>query len=334
MRTTRARKLFDEVTAPSLAERWKRVQQLIADAEEESLWLDFKELDPTISTPDSYVKDKLARALSGFANTEGGVLLYGISTKVGQKGIPDRAQKIVEINNVAGFRLALEKLASNLVDPVIDRVVVQEIPNPACSDSGVVAVYVPQSDGGPHRVVKVSAEINERYYMRTTTEFVSMPHALLADRFGRRASPRLELQMRYIRINPTQIEFRLVNWGRGAARRPAVQLIEAPPSVKFEIGVPNRHGFIVIVDHSADRKPRWLVEPSGDAIIYPGMDRVIAYASETGAPGNCGYEHQFRAILHALDSEPIEGQGALAIGLSEHHEAALKRIAVLPPRGE
>ena len=211
---TRARVFFDELTAPgNAAERWARIEKLKADAEEESLWLDFKEVAPgAVPANEAFIREKLARALSGFANTEGGVLLYGVRTKGAAKGSPDRAQEIVEIDNVGAFRAGLEKLASVLVDPVVGNVVVEEIVNAMTPSCGVVAVFVPASNGGPHRVVRAGTDANDRYYMRTTTEFVVLPHTLLADRFGRTASPRLELRIQFTDAQTLELRLRNEAW--------------------------------------------------------------------------------------------------------------------------
>lgn len=114
----RARMIFEDLTKGDGDARWERIERLVTGRETESLWLDFKEVrQPTALPNEDYLKDKLARAISGFANTEGGVLVYGIYAKDGKKGEPDAAEKITPIEKPGRFRAALEKLAVTLRTP-------------------------------------------------------------------------------------------------------------------------------------------------------------------------------------------------------------------------
>lgn len=94
---SRARSIFDQLTTGDATERWAHIEELVAQRAQESLWLDFKEVGPSADPKEPYLKEKLARALSGFANTEGGVLVYGVYAKEGKKGESDAAEKLTPI---------------------------------------------------------------------------------------------------------------------------------------------------------------------------------------------------------------------------------------------
>ena len=189
------RGLFDEL----LNDGWPRVWRLKSEAEEESLHLDFKEVRPgAIPSQEDYIKEKYAKALSGFANTGGGMLVYGIKTNGAAKGTPDRAQDVVEIENVAAFRADLDRLAARVVEPIIPAVEIKEIERPGGGGRGVVLAYVPPSSAGPHRAVRTKVSgVDDHYYVRVGTEFHVASHPFLAMLFTR-SSPRVVIQLRLI----------------------------------------------------------------------------------------------------------------------------------------
>lgn len=304
-----SRGLYDEL----LAEGWSRVERLKAESEAESDRLDFKEVRPT-ATPSAemYVKDKLAKALSGFANTNGGLLLYGLKTNGAPKGTPDQVQDIVEIHDAARFRLDIEQLCSRLVFPLVRAVSTKEILNPAKPGEGIVAVHIPASVDA-HRAIGASGEVNDRYFMRTNTDLVVMPHAILADRFGRAAQPSLELHIRLSASDPMQVEIALVNTGRGAARRPAVALHD-PPFAWATVGSPLKTGFRR-AHTSAPNAGLVLFEPHEDVVLYPGMLRAVAWGTHSMARKQlvAPQAYAFKATLYALDMRPIEGEATLSI---------------------
>lgn len=325
----RARAIFDELTTGAGdAERWSRISRLVAEKEAESLWLDFKEVNPTADPrTDNYIKEKLARSLSGFANTEGGVIVYGVVAQGGKKGQPDIAERIAPIRSPAVFRGHLERIVSSLVDPLIGGIAIQEIVDPNTSD-GVVIVLVPESTGGPHRVVGASAEANDRYMMRTATEFVVMPHSALADRFSRTAPPLLRMTARFSQLAPATLELLLTNVGRGTARRPAIELV-TPTSALQDPPTSNLvSGFVVrkIASNNV-RTARYLIEPHTDVVLYPGQERRV-HVWETRLSGRL--ELPFEVRLYTIDTRPVQGSGKLEVDLTQPSMPRVSSITVPP----
>lgn len=332
---SRARAIFDDLIAGDAAARWARIEKLVTDKEQESLWLDFKEVGATADPNEAYLKEKLARALSGFVNTEGGVLVYGIFAKEGKKGEPDAAEKITPIASPGKFRAALEKLALTITDPVVGGLIVQEIVKPE-ADEGVVVAFVPESNGAPHRIVSTSEKWNDRYMMRTATSVVVMPHRLLADRFGRGAAPLLQLTARFTSFSPAAVEFRLSNLGRGAARRPAFALVHASSAFQEPIlhGRTSTTGFGMRQDRVSSTEVRTLIEGRGDVVIYPGMELFVhrwqtRLSSATGA-----LELDLDVVLYALDMQPFRGSGKLYVGVGESQDEAMARALLIPSAEE
>ena len=325
--------IFDDLSTGDQATRWARIEKLVADRAQESLWLDFKEVGPAADPKEPYLKEKLARALSGFANTEGGVLVYGIYAKEAKKGEPDAAEKITPVAEPARFRASLEKLVLTLTDPVVGGVVVQDIVNPA-KDEGVVVVLVPESSGAPHRIVSTSPEMNDKYMMRTATSVVVMPHRHLADRFAARAAPALQLTARFTALNPAMVEFRLRNLGRGAARRPALQLVHDASAFQegMTAGRTSTTGFGMRQEHASTGRLCTLIEARDDVVIYPGMD-LLVHRWQTRLAGP-SFELSLEVTLYALDMQPIQGSGKLFIGHGEAEVIAIERKLTVPGTDE
>ena len=82
------------------AEKWKAVEELVKDQAPESLSLEFKckafSVPPAPPAQPGRLGDddkkNLAKSISAFANTEGGCLIMGISTKDGKGTEADRAK--------------------------------------------------------------------------------------------------------------------------------------------------------------------------------------------------------------------------------------------------
>lgn len=208
-------------------------------------------------------------------------------------------------------------------------VVVQEIVNPA-SGEGVVVVFVPESIGAPHRVVSAAADINDRYMMRTATSVVVMPHRHLADRFAARAAPQLQLIARLTAVSPATVEFRLPNLGRGAARRPAFQLVHDSSAFQEPMitGRASTTGFGMRQEALSTGRSRTLIEAREDVIVYPGMD-LVAHRWQTRLAGPA-FELTLHVVLYALDMQPIQGNGRLFMSAGEQEATVKARELVVP----
>lgn len=117
----------------------------------------------------------------------------------------------------------LNEYTSRLVVPAIPGVEHQAVPI-ASEDEGFAITLVPKSDGLPHMAM---AQGQQRYYFRTGDSFLPMEHFMLADRFGRRPQPKLELTTHWERIgNKTFLVLGIMNIGKGIARFPALHIEE------------------------------------------------------------------------------------------------------------
>ncbi len=218
-----ARRLYDSIGAEA-------VHQFIGDRKQEYLHLDFISLHPGGDLP-SADRRNFAKALSGFANSDGGVVVWGVRTS--KVDNVDAAAQARPVENVHGVRSAFESLTGEAVSPIVDGVLHQELP--IDGNSGFVKTYVPPSESGPH--MAMCGE--QRYYKRSGDSFYRMEHFDVADMFGRRAKPILECTYQLsspntrsirddggamVNVYNTSAVVRLGNNGRGIARYPSIEL--------------------------------------------------------------------------------------------------------------
>jgi len=190
------------------------IRQLVADRAKEDIHLEFKTKKnrsvPGLDESDGW---QFSRALSGFANSDGGVLVWGVETDK-----EERASKLKPIATVTDFEGRLKKSLLNSVQPFVDNVSIESIAEEDGSGAGYLKVLIPRSEKTPHRAMLADRE----YFRRSTEGFYRMEHFDLEDAFGRRPHPALDLIVKLIPCagdNPhEEVLFALRNEGRGVAR--------------------------------------------------------------------------------------------------------------------
>ena len=144
-------------------------------------WRDFKQHPGTAN--EEKVKEIWSEALSGFANTGGGVLVWGVKAKTETLADGTKLDAVCSIEpfpNPSGMRALLLSLRSSMTDPPVAGVEVVPIDDPKNLGRGFVACYVPESGFKPHRM-----EIKGRkdYMFRAGDSFKVLPTPLLRNLF-------------------------------------------------------------------------------------------------------------------------------------------------------
>jgi hypothetical protein len=164
------------------------LKRMITDHVKEDLYLEFKQKhDRRHALLEDDDKFNFSRALSGFANSDGGILIWGVETYKRDES----AKSLKPITDVDGFIRSLKSSLINSVQPFVDNVLVEKIPTDASDQIGFVKCLIPQSDKTPHRAMLAERE----YYKRSTEGFYRLEHFDLEDMFGRRQKPLLVMQI-------------------------------------------------------------------------------------------------------------------------------------------
>ncbi len=170
------------------------LRDLLADNDfcKETFYCDFKKDARTF--PSDQVEDakkrnseKLGKALSGFANSSGGVLFFGVEDP---RKIQEGSAPLPGCLGPEEFeRLILQQIQC-LTIPSVPNVNTLVIPIADSDGKGVVVILIPASPLAPHMLIYGQ---DRRYYVREGDGFVPADHQRIADLFGRRPQPRLKV---------------------------------------------------------------------------------------------------------------------------------------------
>lgn len=166
-----------------------RVAEMIANAESEELFLDYKRSADNGAGARLAPEDKrsLAKAISGFGNSEGGVILWGVDCRADpQRGDVPSAE--VPIQNATRFKSLLEQAVSGCTIPPHNQVA-HAVLLKAGGPAGFVATLIARGMHPPYQTVP-----DLKYLMRSGSNFAPVPHAVLAGMFGRQPQPLVHIQ--------------------------------------------------------------------------------------------------------------------------------------------
>lgn len=246
------------------------IHAFVTSRRDEDLHLDFKTVaDVALSRDD---RKSLAVALSGYANSDGGLIVWGIDARPNAEGV-DCASALRPVSDARALLNRLNTLTGQCVSPLVDGVEHRAIASE--NGSGFCVSVIPVSDTGPH----MAKAGEDRYYKRNGSAFYRMEHFDLEDMFGRRQRPLLALQLRLV---PRQgddpheeVHFAVLNQGRGVAKH-AGFICTFPPEVKVagvrghltDASSLNRGEPIVSYqDHVGVVHPNGIASSAGHAIV-------------------------------------------------------------------
>jgi hypothetical protein len=252
------------------------IETFVADSQEEHLHLEFKTTpEPAFKKPDE--KQKLSKAVSALANSDGGLIVWGVFAKrIDQDGL-DCAKEVRPIQDIESFVARLSALEGDVTSPIIDGIKSRGIALPAGGHAAVT--LVPRSDGGPYQ-----AKLGEnRYYKRSGDRSLQMEHFEIEDMFGRRKRPILEIITRATRSGSggegkgayrnVRFHVEIRNAGRGAARDIYLAL-EPPEGIQIVAPAGQNVGFREI--RPAFQEGERHFTSASDFVLHPGLTWSVA----------------------------------------------------------
>jgi hypothetical protein len=175
----RAEDIFERIKAQGIT----AIGEFLADRQVEELYLDFKRSADSGngSRLNQIDRNNFAKAISGFGNSEGGILVWGVDASADVDGT-DCARAQRPITNVRRFESWLQGAVSGCTLPPHPRV--EHYAIDAGSENGFVVSLIQKSQLVPHQCVT-----DYKYYMRAGSSFSPIPHSLIMGMMGRRPQP-------------------------------------------------------------------------------------------------------------------------------------------------
>jgi hypothetical protein len=169
---------------------------LIQNKVQESLTLDYKKSD-ALGKVDRK-KSELSKDVSAFANSAGGVILYGMEE---DKHYPTGIDEGFDPNDIS--KEWIEQVVNSTVHPKIDGLRINQIPLRQCgTDKVLYALSIPQATGrAPHQAH------DKRYYKRYNFESVAMEDYEVRDIFRRATTPDLWVEFNFLTGKTADLQF-------------------------------------------------------------------------------------------------------------------------------
>lgn len=277
------------------------LDQMRSNGEFEDVNLDFKRTQyPGGEIGDSDI-ETLRKYISAFANTQGGIILWGVDSKspVNPKD-RSRFQGYAPIKNGDSFVAALKEHTTRATEPPVSGVLHELI---AVDDGFVIKTLVPASDSGPHR----TAIDKGQYYRRDADECRAMRHTQIADMFGRRKRPQLRLRGVEVGIQASDFSsgpHSIIYWanhGRGLARYLRAEIESLDRSVKV---IPSAKSMLTQSERwTADQRCITVLGGPLGYVIHPGTEMDLCTIGRPGARD----KSQFRFRLFADEMPHVSG---------------------------
>jgi hypothetical protein len=204
------------------------------------------------------------------------VIVIGMDARSGSsKYDPDLIQAAEPLTDAVAVKARIEALVGDLVEPRIQGVLAEAVPDTSGPPAGFVIVSVPPTDGPPCRSRK-----HRDFFQRITSGTYPMEYFQIADMFGKRHRPILSLFLeegRWRRDGETyerEFVIGVENSGRAVAKFPSLRFDQVAGINLNHYGIDGKGGFGL---------PRQPTEPeivvfggTLDGVIYPGTVLKLA----------------------------------------------------------
>lgn len=281
------------------------IKNLVERKQVEQFFVDFKTTQWNDYTGKNNIAqndlDNFRKAISGFGNSEGGILILGIDTK----GKGDFANSLKPIKSPEIFLSLLNNQVSRLTIPAHSGVEFFIISD-SVADFGYIVVVIPKYQGLPIQTIK-----EEKFYMRSGDSFMGIPHSILAGMFGRRPNPDVATMYSVSVGDPKIIDnsiqctvgIQLVNGGKGIARDIFLNCLIFPPGdsseISYEFNDPNFDAYKVfgvgvnLISKDGFRlAPGQRVQPLVLNFLLKPPFKDFSFNLTVGAEGQSPYEHE------------------------------------------
>ena len=275
------------------------IHDFVTRGQEENIHLDFKTVrDAAMSSSDD--RRNLACAMSGFSNSAGGLIVWGVDARKNTEGV-DCAVAVQPISQIALLLGRLNTLSGEATDPGIAGIQHRIIETGG--GAGIAVTLVPESETGPHM-----AKLGEnRYYKRIGDGFYKMEHYDIADMFGRRRKPKLTVFYRATGTHSTaEVHLGIRNEGRATARAPFFAFQNEGPLQRSQYGLDGNGNEGLAWLRAANSGLQWAYGGGMDFALHPAMVHEVACLNLGIQARNPPTEDVLIHYAIACEDQPLE----------------------------
>ncbi len=258
-----ARALFESLTTHA------RVQELIDAGDAEDQYLECKAPGGPQFNRD--MRTKLARCGSGFGNSGGGVIVWGVSTVRHEASGLDVLTQIEPIGNVKRLAQQIDRALPGLTVPRLALQLSRILHRAKGDTKGLIITYIPPTPGDP-----VQSTADRRFYFRSGDEFIEMPYEMLKRMFAGAAGPILTpiFDARLVECDEKgawKVPILLMNESSAAAKDTRVSVQVENPEACTSV-TPSGVGFS---DQSELNPGEIICSASVNAPIFRGLNQLV-----------------------------------------------------------
>lgn len=171
------------------------IDRFISERQEENIYLEFKTtVHPNYNNNNrEFDKKNISEVISGFANSDGGIVIWGVKAKENNKK-QDIAYQKKPIKELTKFLNLLNRLEGQAVTPIVSGIIHKKIE--ISTDEGFIKTYIPPSDLAPH----MANYSNKHYYKRSGDSFYICEHYDIMNLINRKRSPVLKFQISSLKL--------------------------------------------------------------------------------------------------------------------------------------